>query len=239
MTGEANNRLDGIPLLAGLPPEELRGLVQQARWRRYRGREQIVDRDSADSDIYFVVEGSVQIVNYSLAGREIAFGELKPGGFFGELSAIDGAPRSASVVAQGDCLLASLSAVQFSSLLDAHPSVTRELLERMTTIIRLNTERIMDVSTLSATHRIYLELIQIAEGFRPEAEGGEWLISPMPTQTVIAGRTSTTRETVARAMRPLIEGGILARQGRAILVHDFERLREAADAMAEEQLGAW
>lgn len=239
MTGEANNRLDGIALLTGLPPADLRGLERQARWRRYRAHEQIVDRDDAGSEIYFVIDGAVQIVNYSLAGREVAFGELKPGGFFGELSAIDGAPRSASVVAQSNCLLASLTAAQFSSLLDTHPDITRVLLARMTTIIRLNTERIMDVSTLSATHRIYLELIAIAEPFRPQTEGGEWLISPMPTQVAIAGRTSTTRETVARAMAPLIDGGILARRGRAILVHDFERLREAADAMAKDHAGSW
>jgi CRP-like cAMP-binding protein len=235
----SENLLDNIPLLSDLTPTELRQLEMQASWRRFRPREQIVDRDSADSDIYFVVEGAVQIVNYSLAGREVAFAELGAGTFFGELSAIDGAPRSASVVAVNRCLLASLTATQFSALLDNHPAIMRRLLVRLTAIIRVNTERIMDVSTLSATHRIYLELIQIAEPFRPKSPDQEWLIKPMPTQTSIAGRTSSTRETVARAMRPLIEAGILARRGRAILVLDMDRLEELAAAMAESQEESW
>lgn len=239
MGGDRSDRLDGIPLLADLSAPQMRQLETQCSWRHYKTREQIVDRDSTDSDIYFVVEGKVQIVNYSLAGREVAFAELGSGSFFGELSAIDGAPRSASVVAQSGCLMASLSAVKFTALLEDHPKIMRALLARLTSMIRSNTERIMDVSTLSATHRVYLDLIQIAENFRPREAGDDWLIRPMPTQTAIAGRTSSTRETVARAMRPLFESGILSRRGRAIVVHDFERLRGLAAAMAEDPDNGW
>ena len=58
-----------------------------------------VDRHSAcriDADVYVVIHGKVRVVNYSVSGREIVFDELAPGSFFGEISAIDGQPRSAT-----------------------------------------------------------------------------------------------------------------------------------------------
>ena len=230
----SGNRLEGIPLLASLTREELTDLAKRCRWRRYRLHEQIVDRDSTDSDVYFLVSGAVQIVNYSLAGREIAFATLPPGSFFGELSAIDGEPRSATVVAVKESLLASMPSPIFLQLASRHPEVGLRLLRRLASIVRTNTERIMDLSTLGAVQRVYVELIRVAEGCRPGSQVREWQISPAPTQKEIAGLASTTRETVARSMSMLISGGILAREGRAIRVRDFDRLQRLAGAMQAE-----
>lgn len=228
------NRLAGIPLLASLKHDELADVEKRCRWRRYRPHEQIVDRNSTDSDVYFVVNGAVQIVNFSLAGREVAFAVLQSGSFFGELSAIDGEPRSATAVATKESLLASMPAPIFLQLVVRYPEVCTQLLLRLASIIRTNTERIMDLSTLGAVQRVYVELIRAAESSRPSDQSSEWQIAPAPTQKDIAGLASTTRETVARTMSQLISGGILAREGRALRVRDFDRLRRLAGAMAAE-----
>jgi CRP/FNR family transcriptional regulator, cyclic AMP receptor protein len=233
MRANSDNRLEGIPLLASLNRDELIDVARRCRWRRYRPHEQVVDRDSTDSDIYFVVSGAVQIVNYSLAGREVAFAVLPPGSFFGELSAIDGEPRSATAVATKESLLASMPAPTFLQLVVRHPEVCTQLLLRLASIIRTNTERIMDLSTLGAVQRVYVELIRVAEACRPDRQA-QWQIAPAPTQKDIAGLASTTRETVARTMSQLIGGGILAREGRALRVLDFDRLQRLAGAMAAE-----
>lgn len=96
------HRLDGVAILASLKPDELRNLERRCRWRRCGRNEQILDKDSDDRDVYFVVRGAVQVVNFSLTGREVALARVPAGGFFGELSAIDGKPRSATVVAAED-----------------------------------------------------------------------------------------------------------------------------------------
>ena len=76
--------------------------------RSLRRGEQIFDRQSKATDIFFVVRGSVRIVNYSLSGREITLDDVTKGGHFGELAAIDGEPRSASVMALADCVIVSM-----------------------------------------------------------------------------------------------------------------------------------
>ena len=106
MAEESAPRLAGIALLRSMSEAELRALEQRCRWRRFGAGQQIVDRDSEDRSVFFVVEGRVRVVDYSPGGREVIYAVLGPGSHFGELAAIDGRGRSASVLAVEDCVLA-------------------------------------------------------------------------------------------------------------------------------------
>lgn len=99
LVGSERSLLSNIALFAGLGPDELNGIELACRYRRFSAHEHIIERDSPTVDVFFVARGSVRIVNYSLSGREITFDDLAEGQYFGELSALDGLPRSASVVA--------------------------------------------------------------------------------------------------------------------------------------------
>ncbi len=226
-------RLDGVKLLECLTPDERRDLERRCRWRRYNADEQILDKDSDDRDVYFVIDGSVQIVNFSMSGREIALAKVGAGGFFGELSAIDGAPRSASVVAVGPSLLASLAPRLFLNLVTDHADIAAHVLQRLAGIVRSCDERIMDLSTLGAVQRVYVELLRLADE-NPDTSSNAGVIKKMPTHKTIASRASTTRETVARSMSQLVSGGIIERRGTAIHIVEREKLEKMAGALAVE-----
>src|ERR1700741_4706852 len=117
MSEAGTQTLDGIDLLRPLAAAERAMLARQCSWLRFGPHEQIIDREEPEQDVYFVVSGIVRVVNYSLQGREISFDDIEAGRFFGELAAIDGKPRSASVVALQPTLVAALSAVQFQTLI--------------------------------------------------------------------------------------------------------------------------
>ncbi|MFZ9133563.1 MAG: aminoacyl-tRNA hydrolase, partial [Gemmobacter sp.] len=76
---------------------------------RHKQGETIIDRESESRDVYFVVDGRARVVNFSLSGGEISFDDIENGGVFGELAALDGQPRSATIVALTDTLVASIS----------------------------------------------------------------------------------------------------------------------------------
>ena len=57
-------RVDCIELFESLSPQELRDLEKRCSWRRYDRSELILDRDSDSRDVYFVVDGKVQVANY-------------------------------------------------------------------------------------------------------------------------------------------------------------------------------
>ena len=212
----AGPSLRGIAILSDLPAEALRELERGCQWHRYERGKQIFDRASLDRDVYFVVEGRVDIVDYSLTGREVSYASVAVGGFFGEIAAIDGEPRSASVVAGTPSVIATLDAAQFRTLLARHPSVAMHVLERLARIVRSNNERIMDLATLGAVHRVHREILRLAGG----KSVGPVTVDPAPTQSEIARRAATTRETVARVVSALRHSGLVRRKGRAMIVDD-------------------
>ncbi len=223
--------LANIELLAALKPAELRDVERRCRWKRFARDEQIIDRETDSTDIYFVANGSVRIVDYSLAGREITFDDIVTGGYFGELAALDGAPRSASVVAATPTLTASLDAAAFREVLATHPPIALALLQRLARVIRQSTGRIMDLSSLGANNRIYAELLREARA--GGMTGNRAVIRPIPVHADLAGRVSTTRETVARVLNDLARKRIVLRESGGLAILDVRRL----SAMVEEFRG--
>jgi CRP/FNR family transcriptional regulator, cyclic AMP receptor protein len=216
--------LGKIRLLASLPAAELTGLERRCRWRHCHAGEQILDRDSSTRDVLFITQGRIRVVNYAASGREIAFAVVEAGGHVGELSAIDGEARSATVVAVTDCTVASLSAATFGELLERHASVAVALLRHLSKIIRTSDERISELSVLGAVPRVYRELLRLAE---PDpADLSAWRIAELPTQHDIASRVGATRETVARALGQILTSGVVRRHGRTLLIRDRAMLEE-------------
>ncbi len=221
------NTLAGITLLGHLSAEELRATERRCRWRRYNAKKQIFDRESDGRDIYFIVDGAVQIVNYSAAGREIAFAQFDNGNYFGELSALDGKSRSASAVAAEECLLAIMSAAAFKEMLLQHPDMAIEVLLRLTHIVRDADSRIMDLSTLSAINRVHGEILRMADSIR--ADDNRAVIKRLPTHSDIASRASTTRETVSRVLSNLNRVQLVRRAGNGIEILDVDRRRDMVE----------
>ncbi|MFO1073185.1 MAG: Crp/Fnr family transcriptional regulator [Geminicoccaceae bacterium] len=226
MTSSSAATLDGIRLLGSLTPEERRALAGRCSWKRYHPGERILSRDSDCREVLFLVAGQVRVVNYAASGREIAYAVIPAGSHVGELAALDGQPRSASVEAVGECLVASLGNGPFEELLLRQPQVAVILLKSMAAVIRRSDERIAELSVLGAMPRVYRELQRLA---RPVGEGREAVIEPLPTQEALAAHVGTTRETVARALGQLAKAGIARRRGRELLIRDLELLEALGD----------
>lgn len=219
--------LAAVDLFATLAAPQREALERRCRWRSYAEGEQIIDRETDTQDVFFVVAGAARVVNYSPAGREVSFDDIRAGGCFGELAALDGQPRSASVVATRETLTASLPAPAFLEIVGTHPPVAMKLMRRLAEVVRESTERIMDLSTLGAHNRVYAELLREARAADPSAferAGNVAAIRPMPIHSDIAARVSTTRETVARVLGDLARKGIVERENDALVLRDVARL---------------
>ncbi len=196
------------------------------RWRNFAADETIIDRDDEGCDVYFLVAGSARVVLFSEAGREVSFDEIAAGACVGELAAIDGGARSASVIALAPTLVATLPQAAFHGLLAQEPKVTLVLLRRLAFTLRQATSRIFALSTLGAHNRVYAELLRMA---RPAGTGAgaaaRTTIRPIPAHGDIAARVSTTRETVARVLSELAKKGIVAREKSELVLLDPKRLK--------------
>jgi len=101
--------LAGIELLVDLDENQLRDFEKSCRWRRFATDEQIIDQQSDSRDVYFITRGRVRVVNFTLSGKEVALEDLYEGQYFGELAAIDGRPRSSTVIALEDSDIAKMA----------------------------------------------------------------------------------------------------------------------------------
>lgn len=224
--------LDKVELLAGLTDEERERLATSCRWRWWAPRQQVLDRGSDTHEICFVVAGAVRVVNYSASGREVSFADIAAGGTVGELAAIDGEPRSASVFPLERTLIASLGADHFKQMVATHPGVAFKIMQGLARMVRSADQRIMDLSTLGAHNRVHGELLRLArENMRHD---GAVLIEPAPVHADIAARVSTTRETVARVMGDLARDEIVNRHGGALAILDPDRLAALVENMRAE-----
>ena len=148
---ETERSLSGIALLEGLGQDELAALEKKCHWLRVRARREIIARDADSTDVYFVVRGSVRVVNYAPSGREISFDDIRAGGMFGGLSAIDGAPRSAGIMALEETTVATLSRAVFLDLVTGTPPVALAMLCHLAGTLLAATGRIFDLVFLAAS----------------------------------------------------------------------------------------
>ncbi len=227
--------LDRVKLLGSLDAEIRAALVDKCTWRRYRLGERVFERGTEGHEVLFVIEGAVNIVSFSAIGSELTFATAGAGETIGEMAAIDGQPRSASVVAAEDSLLAALPSEIFTELLKRHGEVAFRLLQRLAGIVRKGDDRIVEVSSVKSTNRVYAELLRLAE---PDPAAPDlWVIKPLPPLRELASKSSTTRELVASALNRLYPSGLIRRRGNNLYiinraaVEDIVHAARQAEAM--------
>ncbi|WP_412776403.1 Crp/Fnr family transcriptional regulator [Thalassospira lucentensis] len=217
-------KLSVVGILAGLDEEALTDVERHINRKDFSAGAQMIEPEADSSDVYLILSGRVRIVNYSLSGREITLEEIGAGGCVGQLSAIDGQPRSACVFAVDDTEVAILSPANFETVVKSHPSVGWNVIRELARIVRTSTRRIVDVSTLGANERVVAEIMRRAQQVSDDT--GAAVLSPVPVHSEIAGRVSTSRETVARVMGSLGRKGLVNKVDNGLHVPDVRRLEE-------------
>ncbi len=228
VTSDAEKSLTGMFLLADQPESTIKELEDVCRWYRYPKGEQIFDRSDTRRHVYFIVEGCVRAVDHAQSGQEVAFVDLKAGEHLGELSALDGEPRSATVYAVEDSLLAEVPDKVFVKYLREHPDIALRMMLAFVRNIRVLNSRVVGLSSLNGVQRVYGELLQIAE---PDpANPRQWVISIMPKHKEIAVWAGTTPDTVARAVGKLLGAEVVKRRQKSLYILDRSRLQDLATA---------
>lgn len=211
--------------LASLPPELRKQVQGQMRILRAKRGQSLLGRGTASTDIYFVIEGSFNVIIYSASGREVSLRALSEGDTFGELAAVDGLPRTAAVVAQRDARVAALRREDFLAAVRASPDTALWLARLLTAKVRDMNERLFELSALNVQARLHCELLRIAKT-TPPAANGRREASEAPTHIELANRIGTHREAVTREMGVLAERGIIEFERRRLAFLDLSRLEQ-------------
>ena len=211
-----HDSLDKVALLRSIEPKQLAALERRCQWRHAKAKEWLIEHDDIGTDIFFLTSGVVRVLITPTPDREVILADINAGGYFGEMAAIDGQPRSAGILAITDATIACMPATVFREVLRGHPDISEKLLKQLVERIRTLDQRINEFSSMDVKHRIYAELLRRS---RPDpANERQALISPPPVHADIAARVSTRREMVARELKALERAGLLTKRRGAFVI---------------------
>ena len=197
-------------------------------------RDETVVVEGVDSvqALYLIASGSVQVYMTGVDGRETILSFLERGDFFGEMSLIDGEPRSASVRTVTDAQLLIIHRESFLTLIRQSPEIAMGLLSEMSKRLRKANRQIGSLSTMSVSGRVAGTLLNLMQerGVRIHTDNGKMVtvIHNRPTQQQLADMSGTTRETVSRICSLLVKTSAIAMTGKDIVIFDEDMLQERA-----------
>jgi CRP-like cAMP-binding protein len=214
--------LQSVPIFSDLSPADLNKIAERMIRRTYTKGQMILLEDDLGQTFFVIGEGSVKITRLSDEGREVILAMLGESDFFGEMSLLDGAGRSANVVALEASEVLTLARNDFLEILQAYPKISISLLEELTQRIRKSDQQIESLSLSDVEQRIGITLIRLAEELGT-IKHGTVKINDLPYQQDIANMAGTSRETVSRTFKLLEEKGLLVREGRKLTIYNFNQ----------------
>lgn len=227
------NRLANILLFkdAGI---DVAPFETRARCRSFQSGEILVDFDDTSSDIFFLISGDVRVLIRTRSGKEVILGEMRTGGVFGELAALDGIRRSANVTALTRGEVCTMAAATFREVVFATPIVAERLFRLLTGRIRELDARIMEHAVLDLRHRLYSELLRLS--IPRSGHATERVVTPPPYHHVLAARIGCRREQVTREFTTLDGEGLIERTRGALVLKKPELLNARVAAALRDDV---
>jgi CRP-like cAMP-binding protein len=186
------------PLLADLPPEDVRQLLSIARRRTFERGEVVFHRDDPADSLHLVVRGRFGVRVTTPVGDSVLLDVLGPGGSFGEIALlVPDSRRSATVSALEDGETRSVYRDDFVRVQREHPGVKDVLLRLLADELRRASDRIVEAHYVDAETRVRRRLVDLAALYGDDGESGA---IPL-TQEDLAAMAGTSRATVNRVLR--------------------------------------
>ncbi|MCF8062172.1 MAG: Crp/Fnr family transcriptional regulator [Deltaproteobacteria bacterium] len=212
-----------IPLFSTLKESDLRRLESRLVRRRYAGGEVLFHMGDEGGNLYIIQRGRVKVTIPSVEGEEVILAILSAGEILGEISLIDGKPRSATVQAMKDTEVLCLFREDFLEVLQERFDVVLGILEILADRLRHTDVLLAESRFMDITARLAKKLLDLTRAFGIQEENGV-RIGVRVTQKDLASMVGATRESVNKQLRVLRESGLLSMTEGHIRVLDPEGL---------------
>lgn len=212
-----------------LDPADRDALVERGRRRRWPAGASLFLEGDQSGTVVFVVSGRVKVFSLTEQGEEILLAVRGPGALLGEVSAVDGGPRSASVAALEPVTAIVLTADAFLDYLRTHAAAATVLLQMVTSRLRDADRKRVEFAAYDIASRVARRLVELAERFGEPDENGVRITVAL-SQDELAGWVGASREAVAKALRVLRDRGLVSTGRRTMTVLDLPGLRRRGRA---------
>ena len=202
--------LERVPMFANIGPEACEALEAIGQRRRYRKHSVIISEGDETDNLYVLLSGRANAVRSDNSGRQLVVNRFRPYDCFGEMSFLDGHPRSATIITAVSCEVLVIPRRHFFTLVSDQPEIAWGIISFLLSKLRQATQQITDMAFLD----VYGRLAQ----FLTENQNENGIIPEKLTHQDVADLIGTSRETVTRIVSQLKEGGFIAqRSGQFVL----------------------
>jgi CRP/FNR family cyclic AMP-dependent transcriptional regulator len=209
MTGEQPSAAQ----LQGIADPFTRQLAGLGRVRTYpKNTVFITEGDSSDS-VFVILSGRVKVFISDSEGHEMILDTQGPGEYVGEM-ALDGKPRSASVMTLEPSTFAVVGREPVREAIRQNPDFALEMISRIIDRARIATSSVKDLALLDVYGRVARLLLNMAS-----EQNGKLMIPEKLTQQEIAERVGASRDMVSRIFRDLTQGGYISVENRYITIN--------------------
>jgi len=219
---EPGDALTGVDMFASLEPEVRQRVIAAAVPRTYRkGQLLFVENDPGES-LIIVKRGAVAVFRTAPTGERAVLSVIRPPDVLGEVSLLDGSPRSLSAEAIEDCSALALSRGAFLELVHSNPKILDAVMRSLGVLIRRLTEQTADHVFLDLPGRVAKTLVRLA------GDNQAPMVTIELNQSQLAEMAGGSRQSVNQAIGSFAGRGWLRTEGRRIVVTDLAALRRRA-----------
>ncbi len=203
--------LKQIPIFSCLDDEVLERLTTVAVRKKFARNTVLLNAGDITDSLYVIVSGKVKTVINDENGREIILSISGPGDYFGEMSLIDGEPRSATIVTREACQLLVFSKDDLKGVLRTEPDMVFTLLKGLVRRLRETDKKIESLALMDVYGRVARLLSQMAT----DRQGVQVIEEPL-THQEIANMVGASREMVSRILSELVRGEFISVEKKII-----------------------
>ena len=209
---------------AELGPADGAALRRLGRRQAYKRGRTLFDEGSRADRVFVIDSGRVKVCHFAADGSEVVLAVAGPESVLGELSAVDGEPRSGTCIAMEDVETTVIESSEFVEFVSSRPTAAMALLRTVIRRMRQSDRSRIEFGTADTQSRLARRLVELADEYGTD----EGVIGLRLTQEELAGWTSSSREAVVKALRTLRERGFVETGRREIRILDLEALRRLA-----------
>lgn len=209
---------------AAVTPKEMEDLISRGVKRAYRRGSFLMTEGESSAHVILLLAGRAKISSYTADGKEVVLAVRGPGDLLGELSALDGAERSATVSALEPIEALVIPSERFQNFLADHGRIALLMLQVMSRKLRDSDRKRVEFGAYDTPGRVARRLLELVDRYG-ESDGNNVRISLSLTQDELAGWTGSSREAVSKALREFRDRGWVTTGRRSIIVLDVDALR--------------
>jgi CRP/FNR family cyclic AMP-dependent transcriptional regulator len=213
--------------LEALTAEEAADLRSRAVTRRFRRGATLMSQGEAPGRVLVIEQGRAKVTAITEDGRELVLAFEGPGDLLGELSALGGSPRVATVRALEPLSALAIASGEFEAFLDAHPRVALVILRVVIARLRVADRQQVEFAAYQTVTRVARRLVELAQRYGEETGDGILITLPI-SQEELASWAGASREAITKALHDLREVGLIETRRRHITVLDPEQLGQMA-----------